>query len=144
METWYSLILGTPPGNSIEPLAPGGLAEGELVEVFADAAEGSRLAACASAAETSPEFMRTSLSPSPGTLGSAIRFTFSWNDCALAAAAAGEAAGASGAGRFNTRTSVRIDIARVAKLMIRCTFTKTPPPLLTSAAFHGTRGERLG
>jgi hypothetical protein len=80
-------------------------------------------------------FMRTSLSPSPGTLVSASRFTFSWKDCALAAAAAGEAAGASGAGRFNTRTSVRIEIARVAKLIIRCTFTKTPPLLLTAVCY---------
>src|ERR1700676_3154870 len=131
MEPWYSLILGTAPGNPIAPVAPGGLAEGELVEVFADAAEGSRPAACASAADTSPEFIRTSLSPSPGTLGCASRFTFSWKDWALAAAAAGAAAGASGAGRLNTRTSVRIEIARVTKLMMRCSFTKTPPPLLT-------------
>src|ERR1700694_5371046 len=141
METWYSLILGTAPGNSIAPLAPGGLAEGELVEVFADAADGSKPAACASAADTSPEFIRTSLSPSPGTLGSASLFTFSWKDCALAAVAAGASAGATGAGRLNTSTSVKIQIARVAKLMIRCSFTKLPPPLLTSTAFHGTRGQ---
>src|SRR6266704_3635899 len=129
-------MLGTAPGNSITPLAEGGLAEGKLVEVFADAVvvAGSSPAACASAADTSPEFIRTSLSPSPGTLRCASWFTFSWKDCALAAAAAGEAAGASGAGRFNTRTSVRIDIARVAKLMIRRSFTKLPPPSLTSAA----------
>src|SRR5208282_1992724 len=109
-------------------LADAGWAEGAPVEVFAGAAvvAGSRPAACASAADNSPEFMRTSLSFS-GRLGCASWFTFSWKDCALAAAAAGATAGATGAGRFNTRTSVRIEIARVAKLMMRCSFTKRPP-----------------
>src|SRR5208283_1994548 len=79
-----------------------------------------------------------------GRLGCASWFTFSWKDCALAAAAAGATAGATGAGRFNTRTSVRIEIARVAKLMMRCSFTKRPPAVavLSVAAFHGTRGAR--
>src|SRR6202158_6087998 len=138
-------MLGTAPGNSIAPLAPEGLAEGELAEVFAGTVvvAGSRPEASASAADTSPEFIRPSLPPSPGTRGSASRFTFSWKDCALAAAAAGASAGASGAGRFRTRMSVTTEIARVAKLMIRCPFTKTPPPLRPSATFHGTRDERV-
>ena len=55
--------------------------------------------------------------------------------CALAAAAAGGSAGATGAGRFNTRTNARIELARVAKLMIRRNLTMRPPP------FYGTRGE---
>src|SRR5208337_2653489 len=126
----------------MEPLAGAEFGEGELVEVLAGADDGDRLAACASAADNSPEFMRTSLSPSPGALGCASRFTFSWKDCALAAAAAGAAAGASGAGRLNTRTSARIEIARVAKLMIRCSFTRTPPPLLSVVLFYGTRAVR--
>src|ERR1017187_10378784 len=143
METWQSLILGTAPGNSIAPLA-GEELEGALVEVFAGGVDGIRPAACASAADNSPEFMRTSLSPSPGTLGCASRFTFSWRDCALAAAAAGASAGVTGAGRFNTRTRVRIEFARVAKLMMRCSFTKTPPPFVSYfVAFYGTRGKRL-
>src|SRR5260370_375505 len=80
-------------------------------------------------------FMRTCISSSPGARGGASRFTFSWKDCALAAAASGASAGATGAGRFNTRTSVSIEIASVAKLIMRRSFTKTPPP------FYGTRGK---
>src|SRR5260370_34844092 len=99
-------MLGTAPGNSLE-----GPVEGAPAEAFAGAPGRASPAACVSPADNSPEFMRTSLSPSPGTLGCASWFTFSWKDCALAAAAAGRRQGGAGRGRFYTRTAVTSESA---------------------------------
>jgi len=118
-------MFGTAPGNSIpgtcvveEPFA--------FVDAVpdAEAAAGNKPAAWASAAFTSAEFMRTSLSPSPVALGCSRRLSFSWNDCALAAATAGATGAATGDGLRSTRTSVTIEIAKVAKLIVRCSFRR--------------------
>src|ERR1035441_7338753 len=106
-------MFGTGPGNSIGPLGAG--AGDELfgfagVAPEADAAAGNRPAACASAAFTSAEFMRTSLGPCPAGLGFSSWFSLSWNDRALAAAAAGGNGAATGEGLRSTSTSVKIEI----------------------------------
>ena len=114
-------------GTALEGTLKGPLEE-ILPLAFIGAGVANKPAACASPADNSSEFMRTSLSASPGVLGWASWFTFSWKDWALAAAAAGGIVGATGLGRFSTSTRVRIEIARVVKLTIRCSFTGTPPP----------------
>src|ERR1035438_9133472 len=116
-------MFGTGPGNSIGPLGAGAADEPfgfAGVAPEADAAAGNRPAACASAAFTSAEFMRTSLGPCPAGLGFSSWFSFSWNDCA----AAGGNGAATGEGLRSTSTSVKIEIAKVAKLMTRCTFRR--------------------
>src|SRR5271166_4544242 len=121
-------MLGTAPGNSVPGLVGEVLAAVPVAELAgAAAAAGSSPAACAIPADNSSELMRTSPAPSPSILGCASWFTFSWKDCALAAVAVAPTAGATGAGRLSTSTSVKIEMARVAILMMRCHFTKGPP-----------------
>src|SRR5271165_535116 len=121
-------MLGTGPGSSSgEPDDPAGEApEAEeagdaLADVEELAAAGIMPEACSNAAPSSALLMRTSGAGSPEVLGWSSLLTFSSNDCTFAAVAAGEAAGAAtGAGLRRTRTRVKIEMARVARLMMRC------------------------
>ena len=125
-------MLGIGPGNSGETPGVGGavvaLADGGT-EGDSEPTFGNDPDACANAAFTSAEFTRTSLSTSPFVLGCSRRLSFSWNDCAFKAAAAGGTGVVIGDGLRSTSTSVNIEIAKVAKLMIRWSFRRHLRPL---------------
>jgi hypothetical protein len=82
------------------------------------------LVAWDNAAVSSPAVIRISPELSPGAFGCSSRFTLSWKDWVSAAIAAGEGGAATGVGLFNTKMSVKTEIARVAMLMILCHFKR--------------------
>src|SRR5215471_11442335 len=112
-------MFGTAPGNSMPALGVV-LAAGVADPPFAGCGAVIAPAACASAADNSPDVIRTSPAPSELVCGCSSLFTFSWNDCAFAAAVAGDMGFATGLGFRSTRMSVNTEIPSVATLMIRC------------------------
>src|SRR5271170_5759982 len=83
---------------------------------------GRAAAACASAAVISSELKRTCAGGWPGSLGCSNCSSFFSTDSTFAAAAAGDCAGATGAGFLSTRTRATTDVTKVATLMMRSIF----------------------